>query len=96
VVELRHELGDPDRVGGMDRLQDEVSAREVAEEPHFSLPPEPGAEEVGDLDDHKRRHYEGLGRSVSSRCELAAAASPGGRGLNRRRPLGGGLRGGWG
>lgn len=51
VVVGGYELGDPQRVRGVDRLDDEVAGGQVAQEAHLGLPAEATGEEVGDLRD---------------------------------------------
>lgn len=54
VVVGGYELGDPQRVRGVDRLDDEVAGGQVAQEAHLGLPTEATGEEVGDLRDDER------------------------------------------
>ncbi len=55
VVVRRYEFGDPEWVGGVDGLDGEVSAGEVAEEAHLGLPVQTSCDQVGDLGDDERR-----------------------------------------
>ncbi len=59
VVVAGDELGDPQRIGGVDRLNDELARGEVAEEAHLGLPTQAGVEQVGDLGDDKCRDDQG-------------------------------------
>jgi hypothetical protein len=73
VAVARHQLGDPDGVGGVERLEDQVATREVAEEPDLGLPAEASAKEVRDLRYDERRHDERPGvrfEQLEGRCVM--------------------------
>lgn len=55
------ELGDPDWILGIDRLENEVSAREIAQEAHLGLPAQAAADQIGDLGDDEGRDYQRTG-----------------------------------
>jgi hypothetical protein len=77
VAVLGDELGDADRVAGMQRLDREAAAGEVAEEANLGLPAQPGCDQVGDLGDDECGDDEGApdGASSSSRQEEWWASS---------------------
>jgi hypothetical protein len=54
VAVLGDELGDADRVACVQRLDEEVTGGEVAEEANLRLPSESGADQIGDLGDDER------------------------------------------
>jgi len=56
---LGDELRDADGVAGMQRLDREAAAGEVAEEANLGLPAQPGCDQVGDLGDDERGEDEG-------------------------------------
>jgi hypothetical protein len=59
VAVFGDELGDADRVAGMQRLDREAATGEVAEEANLGLPAQPGCDQVGDLGDDERGDDEG-------------------------------------
>jgi len=59
VAVLGDELRDADGVAGMQRLDREAAAGEVAEEANLGLPAQPGCDQVGDLGDDERGEDEG-------------------------------------
>jgi hypothetical protein len=59
VAVLGDELRDADGVAGMQRLDREASAGEIAEEANLGLPAQPGCDQVGDLGDDERGEDEG-------------------------------------
>lgn len=54
VAVLGDELGDADRVAGVQRLDREGAGGEITEEANLRLPAEPGADQVDDLGDDER------------------------------------------
>ncbi len=59
VSVLGDELRDADGVAGMQRLNREAAAGEVAKEANLGLPAQPGSDQVGDLGDDERGEDEG-------------------------------------
>lgn len=53
ITVCRDEFGDADPIAGQDRIGGEGSCREISEESHFGLGPDPLFDEVGDLGDHE-------------------------------------------
>jgi hypothetical protein len=51
VVVTGDELGDPERIGGVDRLERQAARGEIAEETDLGVPAEAGGDQVGDLGD---------------------------------------------
>jgi hypothetical protein len=51
VVVTGDELGDPERIGGVDRLERQAARSEIAEETDLGVPAEAGGDQVGDLGD---------------------------------------------
>lgn len=58
VSVLSDELGDANGVAGVQRLDREAAAGEVAEEASLSLPAQPGSDQIGDLSDDEGRDDE--------------------------------------
>jgi hypothetical protein len=58
VAVLGDQLRDADGVAGVQRLDREAAAGEIAEEANLGLPAQPGFDQVGDLGDDERRDDE--------------------------------------
>lgn len=69
VVVAGDELGDPDQIGCVDRLEREAAGGQVAEEPDLGLPAEPCGEQIHDFGDDKTRDAQRTGIRLK---ELAA------------------------
>jgi hypothetical protein len=61
VFILSHELRDPDPLTRLDGLGDEVSRREVPQEPHFGFRAQSSPQQVHDFGHHKLRNDQGTG-----------------------------------
>lgn len=61
VAVLGNELGDPEPVTGVDRLDGKVTGREIAKKTNLRSNTQAGADQVHNLCDHKNRHHQRTG-----------------------------------